>query len=112
MAIDVFVATRNFVFYDFNINQINTEVKYMGGISHNELNFLLKLAKNYNLKQFLFLDCYENTVFNRKQVETMSLELKILEKHINIKNKVLDILNRSIAMVKSKDDLYLKIEGD
>ena len=112
MALMVLVVTRNVVFWD-HINQPTDMInQFIGTITDDDIDIILRDAKQWNLNMLSFLNYAENTVFNRKQVEQLRPELEVLKKKSTVRKEAIQIIEKGIEMVANSNRLYLQFEGD
>jgi len=112
MSVNVFVVSKNVVFWDYVNRPQNSTVKYIGYILDEDLAQLQKIAETLNLGFLGLIDSFDHMVFNRKHMKRAMDELKIINEFSPAIVEKFGLLMKAIDTALKQDGLYVKFESD
>jgi len=110
MAISVFVASRNGVFWEEE--PPNLIYEYIGEIEEDDVDFADKLKNNSAIKLLRFIGPLDNTVFNHKQLNQIKKELALLKTNNVLNKNIVTTIEKGLAKALESSELYLKFDAD
>ena len=110
MAIDVIVLSKNVVFW--NYSEREHYFRHFGRISDLNLKKIKDFAEELNLKLFRFIDPYDHTVFNSKQMGVLLEEINALKPRFDDENAAFSIISNAVDVAQKISGCYLKFKGE
>ena len=111
MGIKVLVISSNVALWNYMDEPKIFTYEYIGHIGESFHSEQIQI-RDYKVKQFMYIDIGEITIFSYKQVKYLEKEIEILEKQKLLSQETLDIIKNAIKVVLESKNLYLKFEYD
>jgi len=109
MGIEILVVSSNIALWNYMDEPDFYTYAHIGDIGEFFHSKQQKI-KNKKIKQFMYIDIGEITIFNFKQVLQLDKEIKMLEEEGEFDKGILELIKKGIKMVLENRDLYLKFE--
>ena len=101
------------IFVGVVIDDLNTYSETFGEIKEEDLNTIKQFSSTLDFKCLIFVNPFDNTVFNKKQAYQLLAEVRIIKSNSLIENPMFSIMEKAVnKLLNAKEGLYLKFEGE